>query len=261
MEEYYGSWMPKALQRFLIGSAVFLFVLQLLNSRSAKSGTIALLSTFLMFIILMIYIYLYLCTSKIDPQHGNLIGRLQRDCMTRLHLKNKKQRIRLLDVGCGYGSMTIGAAKMYNRAIIEGTDQWRKKRDGSLEQCQFNAKAEKVQKRTTFMMSDPLSLSYEDETFDGVMSCYYFHKCQENDKTLYIKEALRVLKNGGSFAFVDTFGQSNHYGDFEAFIAELNNMGYKEIHYIPRLKDDYDIPGYLNTKHLFKGLGMIYGIK
>ena len=44
-------------------------------------------------------------------------------------------------------------------------------------------------------------------------------------------ETLRVLKKGGTFAIHDIFSRSK-YGDMEAFVKKLKDMGYEKVELI-----------------------------
>lgn len=52
------------------------------------------------------------------------------------------------------------------------------------------------------------------------------------DKQELLRETLRVLKEGGTFAIHDIMSRSR-YGDMQKFIEELKSEGYEEAMLIP----------------------------
>ena len=51
------------------------------------------------------------------------------------------------------------------------------------------------------------------------------------DRQAYLLETLRTLKKGGCFAIHDIMSRSK-YGDIQAFIRKLRDMGYQEVELI-----------------------------
>lgn len=47
-----------------------------------------------------------------------------------------------------------------------------------------------------------------------------------------LMETLRVLKKGGTFAIHDLFSRDK-YGDMQAFVKNLKNLGYEQVELIP----------------------------
>jgi len=65
-----------------------------------------------------------------------------------------------------------------------------------------------------FQNGDAAKLDFANETFDGAISNLTFHEVKSNpDKKSVIQEALRVIKYGGTFAFIDYFYDAKYYGD------------------------------------------------
>ena len=83
-----------------------------------------------------------------------------------------------------------------------------------------NACAEGVGDRTEFMKGDATALDFPDETFDAVTSNYVYHNIAGADKQKLLKETLRVLKKGGTFAIHDIMSK-RRYGDMERFVADF----------------------------------------
>ena len=63
------------------------------------------------------------------------------------------------------------------------------------------------------MLASAASLPFDNDSFDRVVSCMTFHEVRDaKDKTDSLAEALRVLRPGGRFAFVDPFADERVYG-------------------------------------------------
>ena len=78
-----------------------------------------------------------------------------------------------------------------------------------------------------FQQGNAVKLDFADETFDAVTSNYVYHNIP-GDRQAYLLETLRVLKKGGAFALHDIFSKSK-YGDMQAFVQKLCDMGYQEV--------------------------------
>ena len=136
-----------------------------------------------------------------------------------------------LDVGCGSGALAIAVAKRNPNANIVGIDRWGKEYASfNKSLCENNAKAEGVS-NTSFRRGDATRLSFADETFDAVMSNYVYHNILSNDRQAILLETLRTLKKGGTFAIHDIFSKSR-YGDMQAFVKKLKDMGYEKVELI-----------------------------
>jgi len=60
-----------------------------------------------------------------------------------------------------------------------------------------------------------------------VVSNYVYHNIP-GDRQQYLLETLRTLKKGGTFALHDIFSKSR-YGDMQAFVKKLRDMGYEKV--------------------------------
>lgn len=168
----------------------------------------------------------------------------------------------LLDIGCGSGALTIRCAKKYPEARLTGMDYWGWEWSYAKEQCEHNAAVEGVDDRITFTKGDAAQLDFEDEQFAAAVSNFVFHEVKSQpDKPELIKEALRVVKRGGVFAFQDLFCQKKLYGDMDALIEELKASGVQEIHFIPDVEKLGFIPGFVQTPWMLSGIGLLYGRK
>ena len=135
-----------------------------------------------------------------------------------------------LDIGCGSGALSIAVAKKNPQAEIIGCDLWGKEYEFSKLLCKENARAEGVE-NVKFQKGNATALPFEDEQFDAVMSNYVYHNIPSRDRQAILLETLRTLKKGGTFAIHDIFSK-NKYGNMDAFVQKLYDMGYEKVELI-----------------------------
>ena len=137
-----------------------------------------------------------------------------------------------LDVGCGSGALTIAVAKRNPNAEMVGCDIWSGAYQAvfTKELCEGNAKAEGVT-NVRFEEGNAVHLPFADESFDAVTSNYVYHNIAGRDKQKLLLETLRVLKKGGFFAIHDIMNKTR-YGDMDAFVKKLKDMGYEDVRLI-----------------------------
>lgn len=255
----YGNWVSQTLlNKLLMGDAVLVLLVILTNyvwKMPQISGTIS--DVFL--IVTLYWAYLNLCKKLLTFDGGGVMERFHDKLIENLMWDGEGA---LLDVGCGSGALAIKCAKTFEDAQIIGIDSWSVERDFSQEQCEHNARVEGVDGQVTFEKDNIRDISYADECFDAVVSCfaYRFEKDEPNKRTL-TKESLRVLKKGGSFAIVDMIGNMRSYGTVQGLIEELEEAGVSEVHYVGSLEKALEVPGYARLPGMIYGTGMIYGIK
>ena len=116
-----------------------------------------------------------------------------------------------------------------------GIDRWGKEYASfSQNLCMRNAGAEGVS-NVLFLKGDANKLPFDDESFDAVTSNYVYHNIAAKDRKDLIKETLRCLKKGGTFAIHDIFSKAK-YGDMQKLIQELKKSGYEEVQLIDTTK-------------------------
>lgn len=136
-----------------------------------------------------------------------------------------------LDVGCGSGALIIACAKRNRGGRMIGIDRWGKEY-ASFSQllCVQNAEAEGVN-NVEFQKGDANKLAFEDECFDAVTSNYVYHNIPVKNHQPLLRETLRCLKKGGTFAIHDIFSKAK-YGDMQQFVQELKDSGYEKVELI-----------------------------
>lgn len=113
---------------------------------------------------------------------------------------------RILDLGCGRGAVTIAAARRVPHGMVDGVDLWHSvDQSGNVEKAtRANTVAAGVSDRVQLHTGDVGSLSFEDDTFDLVVSSLVIHNIHDvAHRESAIAEALRVLKPGGGVVIAD----------------------------------------------------------
>lgn len=259
MNTNYGNWVPAALMRLAWKIIGILLIFELLDLIILKNVWAAIIIGIAFLIMLALTLYMQKCRNLFDFNKGGLMGKIHEFLVNHLPWDGNGT---LLDIGCGAGALTIRCAKKFPKAKFVGMDYWGKEWSYAKEQCENNALAEGVSDKMYFEKGDAAKLNYSDNAFDAVVSNFVFHEVKtQPDKRLVVREALRVVKKGGAFAFQDLFGQKAIYGDMNIFIGELKNEGISEIHYIPDVDKMSFIPSYVRAPWMLYGVGLIYGIK
>lgn len=116
-----------------------------------------------------------------------------------------KKGDKILDVGCGSGSLSIAFAKQIVEGEVYGMDLW-KKLDlaGNVpERTLENVRIEGVEDIVRVKTADARSIPFPDNYFDAVASVYTLHNIWPNrDKAVF--EMIRVLKPSGTLAIAET---------------------------------------------------------
>jgi len=156
-----------------------------------------------------------------------------------------------LDVGCGSGALTIACARRNPKAQMLGCDIWSGAYQAvfTKKRCEENAAAEGVS-NVRFEEGNAIRLPFPDESFDAVTSNYVYHNIAGHNKQQLLRETLRVLKKGGTFAIHDLMSKAR-YGDMDAFAESLMKDGYEAV----QLIDTTDGRFMSSKEAAFLGLG------
>jgi SAM-dependent methyltransferase len=170
-----------------------------------------------------IAVVLALTVWRLGPRGGNFQWRIHDLIVARAAVDPAG---RALDIGCGSGALTIGLAKALPTAQVTGVDFWGANWEYSKDQCERNARIEGVAGRTTFVQQSAASLRFDDATFDVVACCLTFHEVRDvTDKLPVIVEALRVLRPGGRYVFLDLFADPGMFGSVQRVQAAIAQAG------------------------------------
>ena len=213
MKPDYKNWMPKGMVLSgFAATAVFLILFIVFGLTGIISGT---LKTVL-FIVFLAGTIIGLCVSVwmiLLYRAFSYNGKRQ---MSRKIIEGIAEYVKLpeggkgLDVGCGSGALAWGKEyASFNKPL-----------------CESNAKAEGVS-NVSFQRGDATQLDFPDESFDAVVSNYVYHNIP-GERQAYLLETLRILKKGGMFAIHDIFSKAK-YGDMQAFVKKLKDMGYADV--------------------------------
>ena len=166
-----------------------------------------------------------------------------------------------LDVGCGNGALTIKLAGKFASAQVTGIDFWGERWEYSKSTCEANAKTAGVAERTTFQKASASKLPFADGYFDAAVSNLCFHEVADaKDKRDVIREALRVVKKGGKFAFQDLFLLKPTYGDIDDLVATVESWGVTRVEFVETGKASF-VPGALKLPFMIGPMGIIKGEK
>lgn len=166
---------------------------------------------------------------------------------------------RILDAGCGVGGSVLYAAQHWNCEAwgITLSDNQRSK-------AVQHSKDRKLLGKALFSVQNYCQTKFEDESFDGVYGIESI--CHANDKSLFFKEAYRLLKPGAGLVVADFFRTEfsrNHpknklitkwaeswaIPDFSyrnQFVADAENAGLEPV------SDDHI------TRHIYKSARRLY---
>ncbi len=109
----------------------------------------------------------------------------------------------ILDVGCGFGKLTIDIAKQNPESKVFGVDLF----DSLTGQARMNAEVLGI-KNVEFKTASAYDLPFEDGSFETVASFFMLHHLDEIPRGL--REIRRVLQKEGRFTAVEPVG--HHHG-------------------------------------------------
>jgi SAM-dependent methyltransferase len=108
-----------------------------------------------------------------------------------------KSGIRVLDIGCGTGSMAVLIKKLHSDAEVVGIDP----DPAAVSIC--TRKASRAGLSIEFDRGFADHMPYADASFDRVFSSLMFHHLAADEKSATLREIRRVLKTGGSLHLLD----------------------------------------------------------
>jgi len=242
----YGNWVP---MRFIYGAVI----IGLLFLVSALWFLFLLIPAALFFSVAVFFVY---ARYEFSSGGGNVQNSVWQLVLSRLDWNGEGKA---LDIGCGNGALAIKLAQKYPKAHVTGIDYWGKRWEYSKNTCEKNAKLEGVSERMSFQKASAASLPFDDEYFDSVVSNFVFHEVADaKDKREVIREALRVVKKGGKFAFHDEFMVKRLYGNQADLIDAIKSWGISKVELIETRNENFvpwalKIPIFLGTVAIIAG--------
>jgi ubiquinone/menaquinone biosynthesis C-methylase UbiE len=133
-----------------------------------------------------------------DPLVSLMGGSRARDEL--IKQANIKPNQRVLDLGCGTGTLVVLLKRKFPSAEIVGLDPDPK----ALRRAEKKVRRAGVSVQLDEGFSD--ALPYEPGTFDRVLSSFMLHHLKEHEREKTLREVLRVLKPAGTFHLLDFAG-------------------------------------------------------
>jgi SAM-dependent methyltransferase len=185
--------------------------------------------------------------------HGLVVSRLSLDAAAKASV---------LDIGCGDASLLDALLARAPGLTATGIDFWGTNWDYAQSACE--AKLAGLGVHATFRRMDAACLEFADESFDIVVSVMCFHEVRQpagatkRGALVALNEALRVLRPGGVFVFVDRFADAADYGDTTELTDALRPVG--ELRREP-LVATLGVPWPLSSKRALGPVEIISGRK
>jgi SAM-dependent methyltransferase len=203
-------------------------------------------------------VYFAYARHAFSPRGGDIQARLWALVLDHLNWNGAGKA---LDIGCGNGPLTIALVQRHPDAHVTGIDNWGQAWDYSKAACEHNAEAAGVAGRTDFQKGNASALPFEDGFFDAAISNFVFHEVSDTkDKRALVREALRVVKEGGRFAFQDLFLVKGLYGEIDDLLETIRGWGIAEVAFVDTSACDF-IPTALKLPFMVGKVGIVYGTK
>jgi SAM-dependent methyltransferase len=247
-EPEYGNWVSTKLIYGSIALSIPFFALSLVSPLFVVGAIPFLLS----------FAYFAYARYMFSQRGGNLQALIRNLVVEHLDWDGEGKA---LDIGLGNAPLAIKLAKRYPSAHVTGIDYWGGMWEYSKAVCERNAEIEGVAGRMSFQKASAAALPFEDEHFDAAVSNLVFHEVGDvRDKRELIREALRVVKRGGAFAFQDLFLLKRHFGEVDDLVVMIRSWGIKEVAFADTSNSEF-IPKALRLPFMVGRIGIIYGKK
>lgn len=250
----YGNWI-RTRMLWLLGMTTLAFgivaLLPLPVVLRVASGILALAA-------LVSFLYPLYSYFMFSPAGGNMQEKIYNLILEHLESPGSGK---ILDIGAGNGILAVKTALRNQAAEVTGVDYWGGNWEYSKTICEQNARIAGVFGRVDFQKGNAASLKFPDAAFDAVVSNLTFHEVKMVKRKLdVLREALRVLKPGGCFVFIDYFYDDRHYGDAAGFNLLLWSLKLQKVEFKP-LREVLAYPKFLNHPRALGKVGIIYGRK
>ncbi|MGC2306744.1 class I SAM-dependent methyltransferase [Candidatus Binatus sp.] len=158
-----------------------------------------------------------------------------------------KAGFRVLDIGCGTGSMAINIKRMHPEAEVVGIDP-----DPDALALSMR-KAKRTGLSIEFDRGFADHMPYADASFDRVFSSFMFHHLAADEKTATLGEIRRVLKPGGSLHLLDFVHEHDAHSGAPAHRHLIHRNGAVADRIESRMTSLMDEAGFADAKELKRG--------
>jgi ubiquinone/menaquinone biosynthesis C-methylase UbiE len=160
-------------------------------------------------------------------------ARARRQMLARAELRAGE---RVLDVGCGTGTLLVALGLAHPEVVAVGLDPDPK----------ALARAERKLRRAGLAVrlerGSAAALGFESESFDCVLSSFMFHHLDAPSQRAMLGEVFRVLKPGGRLELMDFEGRPKHRarwrlgeaGEATGVLASMQEAGFSQARVIAR---------------------------
>lgn len=247
----YGNWIR--VRKIFLFWAVTLFFL--------SASLLAMVTPWFLLLLVPAFVFAYvgvivtLTHRRFSSRGGNYQNKIHD-----LLLSYKATPGDTIDIGCGNGNFIIKVAKGDRAAAHFGCDYWGENWEYSLRQCQINARIEGVE-NVAFSKEDANKISLDDGRYAYVFSCLTFHEVRDQpDKSQLLNEALRILRPGGTYVFLDLFDDKKHYPRLDDILDTIGISGCSVCENRP-LRELMVLPFPLNDRNALRYARLLSGTK
>ncbi len=153
----------------------------------------------------------------LTPLYDPILHRFMREDIFKKRLINQARLtagMRVLDLGCGTGTLTMMIKRMYPNVEVVGLDG-----DPAILEI-ARKKVTQAGLDITLDQGMAYELPYPDDNFDRVVSSMVMHHLTKVNKARTMKEILRVLRPEGEFHIVDFGIPANIYARMTAMVMQ-----------------------------------------
>lgn len=220
----YGTDAPGLLRGFFFGGTVFLIIstlwLWFLRDTGIWHFAVA---------IIPVFITIYLFGMGVLMLFEGKISKLN-DAQSLIDSLPWNGNEKVLDVGCGRGLLLILSARKLTTGKAIGIDVWNQadQANNSAEATFENARIAGVSDKIDVLTLDVRNLTFEDQSFDRVVSNWVIHNIeQQSDRLKALDELVRVLKPHGEIVIGDI---SNH----DEYLKHFRKLGFSNVQLIEK---------------------------
>jgi len=160
-----------------------------------------------------------------DEHRQGLADRRAEEGPATFFLPHLKQGMRLLDCGCGPGSITIGLAKAVAPGEAVGLDQ-----SPRFVEAARNLAEEEGVSNVQFEQGDVYSLPFPDASFDAVFA--HTLLVHLRDPTSVLEEMLRVLRPGGVIGIRDNDWGSRVWAPLSPLLERFSELSVRALDHL-----------------------------